>query len=961
MSERPGRADGGRATADDRRQGGVGRRAARRPPRRIDAVNPAVNAIIALDPDVGRGPGARRRRRHRPRRRSRSARPGSSPPTRTSPRRPTSRRSYGSPLFAGHRPAADCLLVARMKAAGAVAVGKTNTPEFGAGSHTFNPVLRHARCNPWDTDRSAGGSSGGAAVALACRMVATADGSDIGGSLRNPAAWNNVVGFRPSLRVVPRVGPGNPWMPLSTEGPMGRTVDDVALLLGVLGQPDDRDPLHRRRSTCPPRSPAGPAAAGRLVAPTSALPVEPAQLAVLDGVPAGDGGPRLGRRRRRARPAAAPTTASGCCGRGHRQRHRRPAFGRPARPDQGDDPGRDPARQGADAGRRRRRLRRLPRLLGAHGGVLRRGLRPARLPGHPGRPVPDRVGVPDGDRRHRAGQLHRLDGGVLADHDDRVPGAVAAGRVRRRRPARRHPARRPPGRRRRPAAGAPRRSRRPPASPPADRRSSRRWRRDGADPGPRRRARRPPSRSSTRPGRGRSRRSTTTPSGSPARCPSPTATASRSSPRPATTSSSPCWPAGTPAPSPCPCTRRTPTPSWRYVLADSAAAVVIASAAHREAADRLAAAADIGVVDVAARGLVHRFSPGLDRPALMIYTSGTTGRPKGVVHTHGSAGRDGRRDGRGVGLDGGRPHGARAAAEPRPRARQRDAHVARRRRRVRGAGGLRRRPTCGSAWRPARSPCSWPCPPSTPGWWRRGRPPTVETRQRWSAGAAGLRLMVSGSAALPVSTLDEWRELTGHTLLERYGMSELGMVLSNTLDGGCPGTSASRCPVSRCASSTTPAPTSPTGRPASCWCAARRCSPGTGSGPTPPPRRSSTAGSAPATSPSTDRTGTACSGGRRSTSSRPAARRCRRWRSRRSTGPTPASPTSPSSACPTRSGASASPPPSSGPADLDADELRAWGKHQLAAAKVPSRFTFVADLPRNTLGKVVKPEVAKLF
>ena len=131
-----------------------------------------------------------------------------------------------------------------MKAAGAVAIGKTNTPEFGAGSHTFNEVYGVTR-NPWGLERSAGGSSGGAAVALACRMVATADGSDTGGSLRNPAAWNNVVGFRPTVRVVPSVGPGNVWVPISAHGPMGRTIDDVALLLSVLGAPDDRDPMHR--------------------------------------------------------------------------------------------------------------------------------------------------------------------------------------------------------------------------------------------------------------------------------------------------------------------------------------------------------------------------------------------------------------------------------------------------------------------------------------------------------------------------------------------------------------------------------------------------------------------------------------------------------------------------------------------------------------------------------------------
>jgi len=210
---------------------------------RIDAVNPTVNAIVALDPDVGRG-----RARAIDDAVAAGHEPGPLAGLVTAHKDleetadfPT---TYGSPLFAGHRPAEDCLLVARMKAAGAVAVGKTNTPEFGAGSHTFNRVYGVTQ-NPWGLGRTAGGSSGGAAVALTCRMLATADGSDTGGSLRNPAAWNNVVGFRPTVRVVPHVGPGNAWMPISTRGPMGRTVDDVALLLDVLAAPDHRDPMHR--------------------------------------------------------------------------------------------------------------------------------------------------------------------------------------------------------------------------------------------------------------------------------------------------------------------------------------------------------------------------------------------------------------------------------------------------------------------------------------------------------------------------------------------------------------------------------------------------------------------------------------------------------------------------------------------------------------------------------------------
>jgi amidase len=245
---------------------------------RIVAVNPRVNAIVALDPDV-----ARRRARHIDSQIAAGEEPGPLAGLVTAHKDLTETAdfttTYGSPLFAGHRPAADCLLVARMKAAGAVAVGKTNTPEFGAGSHTFNEVYGVTR-NAWRLDRSAGGSSGGAAVALACRMIATADGSDTGGSLRNPAAWGNVVGLRPTVGAVPRVSPGNAWLPLSTEGPLGRTVDDVALLLRVLSAPDRRDPLYRPvdlpSALRPPSRPVRVAWSGQL-----GVPVEVSQLDVL--------------------------------------------------------------------------------------------------------------------------------------------------------------------------------------------------------------------------------------------------------------------------------------------------------------------------------------------------------------------------------------------------------------------------------------------------------------------------------------------------------------------------------------------------------------------------------------------------------------------------------------------------------------------------------------------------------
>lgn len=143
------------------------------------------------------------------------------------------RSTHGSPLFADHVPENDDLLAARMRAAGAVFVGKTNVPEWGQGSHSFNPVFGVTR-NPYDLTKSAGGSSGGAAAALAARMVWVADGSDMMGSLRNPAAFCNVYGFRPSWGLVPSDTGGEAFLStLSTDGPMGRTVEDVARLLAV--------------------------------------------------------------------------------------------------------------------------------------------------------------------------------------------------------------------------------------------------------------------------------------------------------------------------------------------------------------------------------------------------------------------------------------------------------------------------------------------------------------------------------------------------------------------------------------------------------------------------------------------------------------------------------------------------------------------------------------------------------
>ena len=139
------------------------------------------------------------------------------------------RTTFGSPIFRDFVPHEDSPLVAALTRAGAITIGKTNTPEFGAGSQTFNPVFGPT-LNPYDVSKTCGGSSGGAAVALACGMIPLADGTDMGGSLRNPAAFCGVVGFRPSASPVAAAETTEAWASLSVEGPMARRVEDVALL-----------------------------------------------------------------------------------------------------------------------------------------------------------------------------------------------------------------------------------------------------------------------------------------------------------------------------------------------------------------------------------------------------------------------------------------------------------------------------------------------------------------------------------------------------------------------------------------------------------------------------------------------------------------------------------------------------------------------------------------------------------
>jgi amidase len=152
------------------------------------------------------------------------------------------RTTSGSIVFKDFVPQENGLIVERLKKAGAITIGKTNTPEFGAGSQTYNEVFGET-LNPYDTSKTCGGSSGGAAVALACGMLPIADGSDMGGSLRNPASFCNVVGFRPSPGRVPTWPELVGWFPLTVEGPMARTVQDTALMLSTISGPDPRSPI----------------------------------------------------------------------------------------------------------------------------------------------------------------------------------------------------------------------------------------------------------------------------------------------------------------------------------------------------------------------------------------------------------------------------------------------------------------------------------------------------------------------------------------------------------------------------------------------------------------------------------------------------------------------------------------------------------------------------------------------
>ena len=192
------------------------------------------------------------------------------------------RTTYGSPIYRNHVPAEDALLVRRLRRAGAIIIGKTNTPEFGAGSQTFNPLFGPTR-NPYDTSRTPGGSSGGAAAAVVACMLPFADGSDMGGSIRNPASFCNVIGLRPTPGRVPEMPSDDAWDPLVVTGPIARSVADVALLLKAISGPDSGSPLSLAglRSLRRRRAPRRPRLAWSWN--LGGLPIAPDVTAVLEG------------------------------------------------------------------------------------------------------------------------------------------------------------------------------------------------------------------------------------------------------------------------------------------------------------------------------------------------------------------------------------------------------------------------------------------------------------------------------------------------------------------------------------------------------------------------------------------------------------------------------------------------------------------------------------------------------
>jgi amidase len=238
---------------------------------RVDAVNPKLNAIVTLAresalKEAKTATAALKRR-------GKKLGPLHGVPVTIKDLTQTKgiRTTWGSKVFEDHVPTEDSLIVERLKAAGAIVLGKTNTPEFGAGGNTFNAVFGATR-NPWNPALTCGGSSGGAAVALATGMGPIAQGSDTGGSLRTPAAFCGVVGFRTSPGLVPYYPKLIGWDSIGVTGPMARTVADIALMLSVVAGADDRAPISYDVDTAAfPRAVRSPSVKGWRVAWTPDL------------------------------------------------------------------------------------------------------------------------------------------------------------------------------------------------------------------------------------------------------------------------------------------------------------------------------------------------------------------------------------------------------------------------------------------------------------------------------------------------------------------------------------------------------------------------------------------------------------------------------------------------------------------------------------------------------------------
>jgi amidase len=250
---------------------------------RIERINPALNAIVTFLPERGLE-GARvvdaALARGEP------LGPLAGLPVAHKDLLPTRgvRTTQGSPIFKDFVPHTDAILVERLRAAGAIMIGKTNTSEFGAGSQTFNAVFGATR-NPYDLEKTCGGSSGGAAAALAAGLLPIADGSDLGGSLRNPASFCNVVGLRPSAGRVPYWPRLEAWFDLAVLGPMARCVQDAALLLAAMAGPDERDPLSLQEPGSVFARPLGRDFKGARIAWSSdlgGLPLEPEVRRIID-------------------------------------------------------------------------------------------------------------------------------------------------------------------------------------------------------------------------------------------------------------------------------------------------------------------------------------------------------------------------------------------------------------------------------------------------------------------------------------------------------------------------------------------------------------------------------------------------------------------------------------------------------------------------------------------------------